>query len=96
MRRRHQFCKHWNGIRLSTAMIASFLDTEAKTGLNIGSNEGALTCVLARCGVDVLGVEMGKRFRENAKIIAEVMGVSPRFKGDTFSIDDINAWMRST
>ena len=47
--------------------------------------------MLAKCGVDVLGVEMGKSFRENAKIIAEVMGVSPRFEGDTFSIADINA-----
>lgn len=89
MRRRYQLGKHWNGTRLSAAMIASFLDPEARNGLDVGSNEGALSCVLARCGVDVLGVEMGKRFRENAEILAKGMGVSPRFQGKIFSIDDI-------
>ncbi len=70
-------------------MVASFLDPEARTGLDIGSNEGALTCVLAKSGLDVLGVEMTGRFRENAEILAKGMNVSPRFEGRIFSLEDI-------
>lgn len=89
MRSRYQLGKHWNGTRLSVAMVASFLDPEARTGLDIGSNEGALTCVLAKSGVDVLGVEMNRRARENAEILARGMNVSPRFEGRIFSLEDI-------
>ena len=70
-------------------MVASFLDPEARTGLDIGSNEGALTCVLAKSGVDVLGVEMNQRARENAEILAKGMNVSSRFEGRIFSLEDI-------
>ena len=89
MRRRYQLGKHWNGTRLSIPMVASFLDPEARTGLDIGSNEGALTCVLAKSGLDVLGVEMNTRFRDNAEILAKAMKVSPRFEGRIFSLEDI-------
>lgn len=72
-------------------MVATFLDPEAQTGLDIGSNEGALTCVLAKCGVEATGIELGDGFRDTAEILAREMGVSPRFVGKAFSLDDIDA-----
>lgn len=69
-------------------MVASFLDPEARSGLDIGSNEGALTCVLAKCGVDATGVELNSGYRETAGILAKAMGVSPRFEGKAFSLND--------
>lgn len=89
MRRRYQLGKHWNGTRLSVAMVASFLDREARTAIDIGSNEGALTCTLAKCGVDATGVELGPAYRQTAEILAKSMGVSPRFEGKAFSLDDL-------
>jgi SAM-dependent methyltransferase len=91
MRSRYQLGKHWQGTRLSAAMVATFLDPDARTGLDIGCNEGALTAVLGKCGLDALGVEQNDRFRERGEIIAARMNVPVRFEGRLFTVADIDA-----
>ena len=91
MRRRYQLGRHWQGTRLSAAMIATFLSAEAKSAIDIGCNEGALTILLAKCGLQVIGVEKDDRGRETARLLASKMDVDVRFEDQQLTVEDIQA-----
>ncbi len=89
MHRRYQLGRHWQGTRLSAAMVATFLDSEARTGIDIGSNEGALTVVLARLGIDAIGVERSSNSRDVAEILAAGMGLQVPFEDRIVTLEDL-------
>ena len=90
MERRYQLGRHWHGTRLSAAMISTYLEPDAKTGIDIGSNEGALTVLLARLGVEAIGLEGRKKNRDVAEILAAEMGLGVPFEDRIVTIDDLN------
>lgn len=89
MRSRYQLGKHWNGTRVSAAMVATFLDANAETAIDIGCNEGALTIVLAKSGIQAVGIEKGSRGRETAVLLAHQMGINVPFQDRQLTIDDL-------
>lgn len=89
MERRYQLGRHWHGTRLSAAMIATFVEPEAKTGIDIGSNEGALTVLLARLEVDATGLEGRKKNRDVAEILAAEMGLNVPFEDRIVTLEDL-------
>ena len=89
MERRYQLGRHWQGTRLSAAMISTYLEPDAKTAIDIGSNEGALTVLLAKLGVEAIGLEGRGKNRDVAEILASEMGLSVPFEDRIVTVDDL-------
>jgi len=72
-------------------MIATFLDSEAKTAIDIGCNEGALAIALAKCGLQVVGIEKDARAREIAILLAHQIRMDVLFEDRQLTVDDLEA-----
>lgn len=87
--RRYQLGRHWQGSRLSLALILSYLEAGAETAVDIGCNEGVLSCALAWQGLTVTGYELHGPSRETADILARKLGVELEIVGKRLSLVDL-------
>ena len=91
MSRRYQLDRHWNGTRLSAAMISTFLDSESRTAIDIGCNEGAFSAVLAKHGLDVKGIEPNENSIRTAELLVSRMGLDVSFENRVMTTEDLEA-----
>lgn len=85
----YQLGRHWNGTRLNTAMISAYLDPDAKTGLDIGSNDGATSAVMAKLGLAVQAFEGRERNKDVGEILASKMGLNISFEKRLMLADEL-------
>lgn len=78
-------------MRLNMAMIAQYIHPEAKTAIDVGSNEGLLTCALAEMGLAVKGYEQNASFVEAAEKLKLHFGTTASFERRLLTLEDVKA-----
>lgn len=89
MRLSYQLRRHWNATRLNLALIDSYLDPEAQTGLDIGSNEGVATLLLAKRGLNAKGIEARAKNRQIAEKLSHALNLIATFEDRIVSLEEI-------
>jgi hypothetical protein len=62
----YQLGPRLEGVRQNINLIKLHVDSKAKTAIDIGCNEGVITCYLDALGLKVFGFEAGKDFADTA------------------------------
>ena len=87
----YQAGPRWQGVRLNIALISTYLHPEVKTAIDIGSNEGIITCALSEMGVAATGYEQNSRYNNRAVRLAKHLGKGTQFQEKLVSDADIEA-----
>lgn len=87
----YQAGRRWQGVRVNIAMILAYLENGATRAIDIGSNEGVLTCALDAAGVQATGYEQSQKFFDRAKALNEQLGGKTQFENALFTLEDAKA-----
>lgn len=87
----YQAGPRWQGVRLNIALISTYLHQDVKTAIDIGSNEGVITCALSEMGVAATGYEQNSRYNNRALKLAKHLGNGTQFQNKLVSDSDIEA-----
>jgi len=87
--RSYQFGPRWQGVRANMLLFASYISPVAKTAVDIGSNEGVITCCLDRLGLQATGFEQNKKYNDRARQLNGKLGGTTIFKNQLFTEDDV-------
>lgn len=85
----YQTGSRWQGARMNAALVSAYVDPQARTALDIGSNEGVITCTLSLSGLDATGLELSEKSSRRAKALATTLGTSTRFENRAVTLDDL-------
>lgn len=77
------------GTRLNAALLVSYLFDGVETVLDIGSNEGIISCAIAISGPNVTGYEVNSRFVRRARKLAGRLGCRAAFENRSLLLDDL-------
>lgn len=81
----------WEGIRVNISLISSYLAANAKTALDIGCNEGLITCAMAMSGTKAVGIEMQEKYLSMARKVAKRLNTSASFENKKLSLEDLKS-----
>jgi hypothetical protein len=87
----YQLGARWQGTRMNIALLSAYFDPEARTSLDVGSNEGAITCAMALSGTTARGVELSSKYVGRARALASRLGCPASFEERAMSLEDIEA-----
>lgn len=87
----YQAGPRWQGVRQNITMISTYLGADVKTAIDIGSNEGVITCAVGELGVQAKGFEQNNRYNSRAERLGRHLGNKATFENKLVTIDDINA-----
>lgn len=85
----YQAGPRWQGTRINAALIVSYLDERAETVLDVGSNEGLITCAMAMAGTKAQGYEVNKKYVARAKQLAKQLKCDAVFEQREVSLNEI-------
>ncbi|MEX2376357.1 MAG: hypothetical protein WD942_12365 [Dehalococcoidia bacterium] len=86
----YQSGPRWHGVRLNISLLCLYLDPGTRTAIDIGSNEGFLTCTLAELGVDATGFEQNRHYHDNARLLRRHYGARAKFENRLVSAADLD------
>jgi hypothetical protein len=86
----YQAGPRWQGVRLNIALIASYLDPLVKTAVDVGSNEGIITCALGELGIEAKGFEQAKRYHKRAVSLSRYLNRETIFENKLVTLSDID------
>jgi tetratricopeptide (TPR) repeat protein len=87
----YQSGARWEGVKDNIAMISNYLSTQARTGIDLGCNQGLLTLALADLGVKVTGYEKQNCYLKDALQIAKTSHIPVKFVQQDVGLSDIEA-----
>lgn len=76
---------------MNLALVAGYLDPAARTAVDIGCNEGAITCLLSMMGVEATGYEQSVRAIRTANRLSAALGLTVGFENRLVKQEDIAA-----
>ena len=79
----------WEGVRMNISLISSYLAENAETALDIGCNQGLVTCAMAMSGTKATGIEMQEKYLRMARKVAIRLNTSARFENKKLSLEDL-------
>lgn len=85
----YQAGPRWQGVRLNIALISTYLEPSVKSAIDIGSNEGIITCAMSEIGVEAKGFEQNKRYNNRAVRLSKYLGHGTTFENKLVSMSDI-------
>ena len=85
----YQAGPRWQGTRINAALIVSYLDASAETVLDVGSNEGVITCAMAMAGTKAKGLEVNAKYVTRAKTLAKQLKCDASFEHREVSLNEI-------
>lgn len=88
---RYQTGRRWQGVRANIAMLTTYMSPEVKTAIDIGCNEGTLTCAIAELGVSATGFEQNSKFYKRALTVGKRLNNGVKFEQKLVSFADIEA-----
>ncbi len=88
---RYQTGRRWQGVRANIAMLTTYMSPKVKTAIDIGCNEGILTCAIAELGVSATGFEPNIKFYKRALGVAKRLNSGVKFEQKLVSANDIEA-----
>ena len=86
----YQAGPRWQGVRLNIALITSYLDPSVKTAIDVGSNEGIITCAMSELGVEAKGFEQAKRYHNRANSLSRYLNRGTTFENRLITLSDID------
>ena len=81
----------WQGTRMNVALITSYLSPQAKTALDVGSNEGVITCAMSLSDIAARGVEMNSKYVSRARRLASHLSCTAEFEHKALTLEDIKS-----
>lgn len=81
----------WEGVRMNISLISSYLAENAETVLDIGCNEGLVTCAMAMSGTKATGMEMQDKYLSMARKVANRLNTSASFENKKLSLEDLKS-----
>ena len=81
----------WEGVRMNISLISSYLAENAETALDIGCNEGLVTCAMAMSGTKAMGMEMQEKYLSMARKVANRLNTSASFENKKLSLEDLKS-----
>jgi len=87
----YQSGARWEGVQDNIAMISDYLSPEARTGIDVGCNQGLITLALADLGLKVTGYEKQHSYFTDALKIAATSHVPVDFFQQNVCLRDIKA-----
>ena len=81
----------WEGVRMNISLISSYLAENAETVLDIGCNEGLVTCAMAMSGTKATGMEMQDKYLSMARKVANRLNTSASFENKKVSLEDLKS-----
>ena len=81
----------WEGVRMNISLISSYLAENAETVLDIGCNEGLVTCAMAMSGTKAMGMEVQEKYLRTARTIANRLNTSASFENKKVSLEDLKS-----
>ena len=87
----YQTGMRWEGVRMNISLISSYLAENAETALDIGCNEGLVTCAMAMSGTKATGMEMQDKYLSMARKVANRLNTSTRFENKKLSLEDLKS-----
>ena len=81
----------WEGVRMNISLISSYLAENAETALDIGCNEGLVTCAMAMSGTKAMGMEVQEKYLRTARTIANRLNTSASFENKKVSLEDLKS-----
>lgn len=87
--RRYQLGRHWQGTRLSLALILTYLEPMAVNALDVGSNEGVVSSALAWQGLEVTGIERNPQSLAIADILSKRLKARVSFVSGSVTLAEL-------
>lgn len=87
----YQMGARWQGTRMNVALVTTYLEPGANSALDVGSNEGVITCAMALAGARAKGVEINGKYVARARALAKRLGSPVQFEARAMSLADIEA-----
>jgi len=87
----YQAGTRWQGVRLNIALISTYLHPSVKSAIDIGSNEGIITCAMSEMGIDAKGFEQNSKFNNRALRLAKHLKSNANFENKLVGTEDFEA-----